>query len=105
MATRQTKLKRACRKDERKSQIEREVAAAMVMSQKPLSMTQIAKRLDMRPSSHLMNLLMELATEGRLDYRVEAYRSKGFAAERFAFFIPAARLATAVAAVYEKPGV
>lgn len=98
---RDPKERRAYRKHERKDQIEREVAASMLMSQKPMSMRQIARRLDMRPSAHIMDILMEMATEGRLDYRVVNYRQGNFA-QRFEFFIPAKRLATAIGAIYEE---
>lgn len=92
--------RRAFRKHERKDQIESAVAAGMIMSTRGLSMRQIARKLDMRPSTHLMDILIEMASEGRLDYRVLPYRSKGIGAERFVFFIPPKRMATALANVY-----
>lgn len=63
-----------CVRSARKEQIEREIADYQRMNKQGLSMRQIAKRIGMSPSSHLMSILWELAEESRLIAKPLDYR-------------------------------
>lgn len=77
-----------CSRDARKGQIEREIAHHQRMEKTGLSMRQIAKRIGMSPSSHLMGILWEMADEKRLISKARDYRD-GVAWD---FRVPSSRL-------------
>lgn len=69
---------RAYRRDERKDQI---VLAFNIryanVGESPMTMTLIAKKLDMRPSGHLSSILKEMVADGILEVTVQEYRNSG----------------------------
>lgn len=61
-------------RDVRKAQIEEQVALHQSIHKKPLTMRQIAHRIQMSPGGHLMNILWEMAEEQRLIAHPRQYR-------------------------------
>jgi len=66
---------RSYSREERKVQIIAALAIMVQHGKKPeLTMYGIAKKLDMRPSTHLLRILREMVTDGLLNYHTEFHR-------------------------------
>jgi len=62
-------------KAHRMSQIEHELAIHQTMSRKPMTMRQIARRLNMAASGHLMTILWDMCDQGRIIGTPRPYRN------------------------------
>jgi hypothetical protein len=60
---------------DRKSQIEDAIRHYQAMSKAPLSMRQIARRVNMSASAHLMTLLWDMVDDGTLVAKPRPYRT------------------------------
>lgn len=60
----------------RMDQIEKEIAVHQTMSRKPMTMRQLARRLNMSASGHLMGILWDMADQGRLIASPREYRNQ-----------------------------
>jgi len=77
---------KAYRRDERKVQIMAALAIKAQHGQQPkMTMYQLAKRLDMSPSTHLLNILKEMQSVGLLTCEREEHRS---GIERLVWWLP-----------------
>ena len=83
----------------RMEQIEKAIAVDQAMHRRPLSMRQIAHRLNMSASNHLMCMLWDLVDAGRLVADPRPYR-EGIVA--WDFRLVPDRLSAVLADVYDK---
>jgi len=85
-------------RDARKAQIEEQVALHQSINKQPLTMRQIARRIQMSPGGHLMNILWEMAEEQRLIAHPRPYRETMTAWD---FKLPPDRVGTVLERIYE----
>ena len=85
-------------KSTRMDQIEKEVAVHQTMSRKPMSMRQIARRLNMSASGHLMSILWDMVDDGRLISEPRPYRDT----TAWDFRVPPDRMLSVLDKVYGK---
>ena len=91
-----TRPRKNFKRHERKDQIERVVLEHLLLSQKAMSMRQIADKVGMAPTMHVTRLIEELVDEGRLVFKQFDYNG-GACAVRFEYTIHPAKLAAGVA--------